>query len=219
MTHWLRKIFVVLVTIVTFGTIAPGHGLQLPVKTNHSSKTNIIDQKAVEEDHSEDFQIMEESYSAIFDEDIGNWRDIAQSIHHVEDLKSHFYDYSMRHATNQAMIKFGSIGNVIGDEFREVVLPGIEKAIETVTGELQSEDLKHLAITESPAGGIGEKIFHIYNEANGKDVIRFHVRRDHPPQEGYWFNFHYHTYTDNFVKHYNLANIYWDKNTPPNWMS
>lgn len=118
------------------------------------------------------------------------------------------------------MIKFGSkIGPVIADEFQNVILPKIEKALAEVTEQFPEEDLSYLTISEIPSGGRGEKIFHIYNEKTGKDIIRFHVRRDLRPQEGYWFNFHYHTYHDHFEKHYLLGEIFWDKNTPPRWMS
>ena len=63
------------------------------------------------------------------------------------------------------------------------------------------------------------KIFHVYNRLTGEDLLRFHVRRDHPPQDGYWFNFHYHTAEDGFQSHHELGSIYWDRNTPPDWMS
>ncbi|MEW8987992.1 MAG: YpjP family protein, partial [Bacillus sp. (in: firmicutes)] len=81
------------------------------------------------------------------------------------------------------------------------------------------EDLVHLAISEEPGKGKSEKIFHIKDEKTGEDVIRFHVRRDQPPHEGYWFNFHYHTHHDEYQTHHDLGSIYWAKNTPPNWMS
>ncbi|MED4798110.1 YpjP family protein, partial [Priestia megaterium] len=51
------------------------------------------------------------------------------------------------------------------------------------------------------------------------DLIRFHVRRENPPKDGYWFNFHYHAAADNFQKHYDLGKIYWNRNMPPKWFS
>lgn len=100
-----------------------------------------------------------------------------------------------------------------------MILPNIEKAIKEVMDQYDDNDLRYLTITERPTGGHSERIFHIYDGKKQHDVIRFHVRRDHPPKEGYWFNFHYHTYHDKFQKHHTLGAIYWAKNTPPKWMS
>jgi hypothetical protein len=100
-----------------------------------------------------------------------------------------------------------------------VILPNIEKAIQEVAVQFPEESLANLKVTETPGGGLSEKIFHITNSKANEDVIRFHVRRDHPPQQGYWFNFHYHTHHDNFQAHHELGSIYWNKNTPPKWMT
>src|SRR5690606_5692626 len=91
--------------------------------------------------------------------------------------------------------------------------------IEMTVEQFPDASLEKLAITEKPAGGISEKIFHIYETETNKDIIRFHVRRDKPPLEGYTFNFHYHTYHDQFQTHYALGNIYWDINTRPKWQT
>jgi hypothetical protein len=88
-----------------------------------------------------------------------------------------------------------------------------------VAVQFPEESLANLKVTETPGGGLSEKIFHITNSKANEDVIRFHVRRDHPPQQGYWFNFHYHTHHDNFQAHHELGSIYWNKNTPPKWMT
>jgi hypothetical protein len=89
--------------------------------------------------------------------------------------------------------------------------------IASLAEQYPEEQLHYLAVTENPSGGMGERIFHIYRVDSGEDIIRFHVRREHPPQDGYWFQFHYHTYHDDFQTHYELGKIYWDKNTPPQW--
>jgi len=123
-------------------------------------------------------------------------------------------------AERQSYQKFGpKIKPVIENEFKEVILPSIEKALEEVSGQFPEEDFGYMTISERPSGGTSEKIFHIQNRRTSEDVMRFHVRRDNPPQQGYWFNFHYHTYHDQFQNHYSLGSIYWDKNTPPKWMS
>nr|WP_249310338.1 YpjP family protein [Bacillus sp. FJAT-49736] len=126
----------------------------------------------------------------------------------------------MAEAEKQSFEKFGEkIGPVIEDEFRQVIMPNIQRAIEMTVKEYPEERLEALAISEKPSGGIGEKIFHIYDANTNEDIIRFHVRRDHPPMDGYYFDFHYHVQFDNYQKHYALGTIYWDKNTPPKWMS
>ncbi|MDV2888138.1 YpjP family protein, partial [Alkalihalophilus pseudofirmus] len=84
---------------------------------------------------------------------------------------------------------FGTrIKPVIENEFREMILPNIETALAETAAQFPQEDLKHLIITEQPGKGLSEKIFHIKNVDTGKDIVRFHVRREHPPQSGYWFN-------------------------------
>jgi hypothetical protein len=126
----------------------------------------------------------------------------------------------LKQAEFQSYQKFGTkIKPVIENEFREIILPNIEKALEEMAVQFPEEDLKNLTITEHPGTGHSEKIFNINNPGIGKDVLRFHVRRDNPPQAGYWFNFHYHTYHDDFQSHHELGSIYWAKNTPPKWMS
>lgn len=121
-------------------------------------------------------------------------------------------------AEKNACQKFGDkIQPKINNEFKTVILPKIEEAIEGMAAQFPDDQLQSLTISEKPTNGRSEKIFHIYNAENGQDVIRFHVRQDHVPLEGYWFNFHYHTYHDSFAAHYELGSIYWDTNTPPKW--
>ncbi len=215
MKLWMRKLFVVLVTIFTFGTVVP----QLPVDIDKNVKENsdVSDQN----DRLlvvNDIETIEEIEN---EEEIDNsWQSLAFSIDNHSDLVSSFTAYSMIQAEQQSMMKFGStIGNVIGDEFKQVVLPKIEEAIAGLAERIPEDDLRQLVISENPTSGLGEKIFHVYHSNTGKDLIRFHVRRDHPPKEGYWFNFHYHTAEDEFLTHYDMGSIYWDKNTPPHWMS
>ncbi|MGD6815851.1 YpjP family protein [Metabacillus sp. 84] len=120
-------------------------------------------------------------------------------------------------AREQTYLKFGDrIRPVIEREFDELILPKITEAIDW---ELTAVESDSLVISEKPGGGRSEKIFHIYDARTGKDVIRFHVRIDHPPGEGFWFNFHYHLDKDSFEKHHELGSIYWDRNTPPAWMT
>ena len=88
--------------------------------------------------------------------------------------------------------KFGTkIGPVISDEFDEVIFPKIDEAIR-MTLRIQmiyiSVDLR---LVKDLQGNYSEKIFHVYDMDNRKDLIRFHVRTEKRPQDGFFFNFHY----------------------------
>lgn len=210
MKLWMRKLFVVFVTILTFGTIIP----QIPVDLDNNVKENsdVSDQN--------DQQLMVSDDHELISEEEDSWNTRAHTIEDKEELVSSFTAYSVDQAEQLSMMKFGqTISNVIGDEFKHVILPKIEDAIAALALEIEDEDLRQLVISEKPAGGLAEKIFHVYHRQTGQDLIRFHVRRDRPPKEGYWFNFHYHTYVDNFQTHHDMGSIYWAKNTPPHWMS
>lgn len=193
MPAWLRKSLVVLISIFTFGMVSPAQAngfLSAP------------------SDRTEKSASAETTYHLPFENHLDE-----------EAERERFIDRAIREAEQQSFQKFGKkIGPVIEDEFRQTILPNIELAIETVAAQYPGEELQRLEISEVPGGGKSEKIFHISGE-NGKDIIRFHVRRDQPPHEGYWFNFHYHTYHDSFQTHYELGSIFWDKNTPPKWKS
>ena len=198
MKHWLRKTLIVLVSIFTFGTVTPSHALwsedQDPGKSQQREQG--LEQSSRQQTITTDFHV----------------------INRIE--KDQLVTIMTEKAEQQALMKFGpKISNVIEQEFCDVILPNIEAAIQMTVAQFPEEALANLTITESPGGGVSEKIFHIYNAETKKDVIRFHVRRDKPPLEGYTFNFHYHTYHDQFQTHYSLGTIYWDKNTPPKWQS
>lgn len=195
--NWLRKSFVVMVTILTFGMVTPSQAF-LYDNTNHekTSKRDIIDTANTE-------------------------KTTLTNLENIDPFdKEDFIRQMVKEAEIQSYEKFGTkIKPVIENEFCEVILPNIEKAIQEVAAQHPEENLVHLNVTETPSGGTSEKIFHISDEKNNEDIIRFHVRRDHPPQQGYWFNFHYHTYHDQFQAHHELGTIFWNKNTPPKWMS
>ncbi|MBP2241266.1 hypothetical protein J2Z40_001828 [Cytobacillus eiseniae] len=201
MPAWLRKSFVVMVTILTFGLVTPSYAI---FDDNSNSDKNLkrdIIEHSNEDTHSSG------GVSAI-SEEIGY------------SSKEDFISRMLSEAEIQSFTKFGNkIKPVIENEFSEVILPNIEKAIQLVAEQYPEEDLGYLVVSECSSGGYSEKIFNIQNEKTDEDVIRFHVRRDQPPQQGYWFNFHYHTHHDKFQEHHELGSIYWDKNTPPKWMS
>jgi hypothetical protein len=200
MPKWLRKTLITLITVCTFGLVTPPDYLYIDeVKADKSTKEGYIRAHDPQPVVAQTFEF--EPEAPFYDADA-------------------FIHFAIEEAERQSMEKFGAkIAPVIEDEFKDIILPEIEKVLSGFAGEWPEEQFQDLQISEKPAGGYGEKIFHIYNRKTGQDIIRFHVRRDHPPQAGYWFNFHYHTWEDQFQKHYPLGNIYWDVNTPPKWLN
>ena len=197
MNKWLRKSFFVIVSVLTFGLVTPTQLM------NSVNAENLGDRDAFEAPAQESSLT---STTAFFEETDFN--------------REKFIEELIKQAEIQSYQKFGSkIKPVIENEFREIILPNIEKALDETSAQFPEEDLKNLTITEQPSAGHSEKIFNIKNRLTGNDILLFHVRRDNPPQAGYWFNFHYHTYHDEFQSHHELGSIYWAKNTPPKWMS
>lgn len=194
MSIWLKKSFFVLLSILTFGLVSPTQPFLN--EENHALAKNNGKPSSVEATPEE---AREEESVLTHDE---------------------FIETMLDQAEKNAYEKFGTkIKPIIEDEFRSLILPNIERAIADTAAQFPEEDLTSLTISEVPQYAKTEKIFHIYDERSGEDVIRFHVRKDHPPKDGYYFNFHYHTVHDKFLAHHELGSIYWDKNTPPQWMS
>jgi len=201
---WIRNVLVVLVSVVTFGIVTPTFAYDEQVLEDKGSKRDVIESinSLVFNTVDEEIDIETEAENTI----------ITVTEDHVSNL--------VKDGQTQVLKKFGPrIGEVLADEFEEMILPQMEEAIRQVTLQFDDDQLAFLTVTENPGKGLSEKIFHLRNTLTNEDIIRFHVRRDHPPQQGYWFNFHYHTYHDDFVTHYELGNLYWAKNTPPKWMS
>ncbi|WP_071394465.1 YpjP family protein [Bacillus tuaregi] len=193
MPKWLRKSLLVLVTIATFGLVTP--------------------QALMNESPNEDKQAKRDTYETN--------PSITEDYFETEiSERDQFINEMVKVAEEQSYVKFGMrIKPVIQDEFKEVILPNMEKAIAEVAAQYPDEDLSQLMVSEVPSGGVSERIFHIMDNQTKMDIIRFHVRRDHPPQEEYMFNFHYHTSHDQFQAHHDLGIINWNKNTPPKWMT
>ncbi|WP_050615324.1 YpjP family protein [Bacillus testis] len=195
---WMKKSLVILVSILTLGMVSPDDFQWQDDAAAHKPDKKSL-QAEEEKAGSYSFQNSLEEQEPECDR---------------EQLAQEF----IRVAEESSYAKFGErIKPRIEDEFMEVILPQMEKAITSYIEACPEEDLSNLAISEKPSSGYGEKIFNVYNQQTGKDVIRFHVRRENPPQQGYWFNFHYHTDQDQFITHHELGTIYWDKNTPPKW--
>lgn len=192
MKNWIQKTLIITVALLTFGVISP----------DHSIWDNLLHDKASHKSFSS--QNSSDTYAV-------EWSN---------EEPSTFIEDAVLHAKEQSIMKFGSkVGPVISDEFEAVIFPKIQEAIEMTLLDLDNEKLKSLAISEDPSGDHSEKIFHIFDTETRSDLIRFHVRTDRKPQDGYFFNFHYHTSSDQFSKHYVLGDIYWSKNMPPKWLS
>ncbi|MFS0786735.1 YpjP family protein [Shouchella sp. 1P09AA] len=122
----------------------------------------------------------------------------------------------MDEAYRQGMKKFGQrIGDKIETAYKKEILPELKQVVSQVLETDDQYSWQDIRMTEASLTGRGEKILHLINGKTGDDLLRFHVRLDRPPKTGHVFQFHYHSYEDNFHGHYNLGSIYWGKNEPP----
>ena len=193
--RWLQKSFIIAVALITFGVITPAHDIWSSFQDKDDSK------HAEGPSEQTNYEIgfaepqLEEQYDSIEDVFITSARELSYQ-------------------------KFGAkIGPIITDEFDVVIFPKIDEAIRMTLNNSSDNTTHRLAISDRPAGNYSEKIFHVYDKENKKDLIRFHVRTDKRPQDGYYFNFHYHISDDEFTVHHSIGDIYWSKDTPPKWLS
>ncbi|WP_167578571.1 YpjP family protein [Jeotgalibacillus proteolyticus] len=186
--NWLKRSLVVLISILTFGMVTPQDLLaDQPKNDSQSSK----------------------SFSSIQSEPVLT-EAVLETVSKDEVVKQ-----LMEEAQAITSAKIGErLMPRIERDFQTVILPKMEETISDVLDDFSAEELEYIAISSAIGKGDGERIFHIKNELTGEDVLCFHVRRDHPPLEGYSFNFHYHTHEDQFESHHMLANVYWGKDTP-----
>jgi hypothetical protein len=196
MKTWLKRNLVVVISILTLGFISPSHSLW--TDQNDHDKDSKRQKSEVQHERSESIQLTEsESHDRI---------------QYVSEL--------LQEAEAQVYTKFGPrIKRKIEEEFHQMIWPNMEEVILSFTNALSDEELFSLRISNTPGRGESEKIFHLYDDKTSEDRLRIHVRREHPPLDGYYFHFHYHTYKDGFTEHFSLGKIYWDRNTPPHWMS
>jgi hypothetical protein len=189
---WFQKTIAITVAFLTFGVITPNHEIWAAFDT--SDKQSPVIYSPIIHDVVESYQLDE----LLQDE-------------HVDPIGS-----ILEAAKEQSYIKFGSkVSPIIENEFEQMIYPKMAEAIQLHVASLGS----NLAITAAPSGDYKEKIFNIYNVETKRDVMRFHVRVENRPFEGHYYNFHYHLADDQFVKHYNLGDIFWSKNMPPKWLS
>lgn len=196
MKKWLYKSLVVSVALLTFGVITPKHEIWTTLDQEPIGQTTYIPSKnEISSALQLDSFIIEESHKPT-----------------IETFKVA--------AKEQAYLKFGTrVGPVIENEFEANIFPKMEEAIALTFDRLGYDKVRNLTISEKPSGHYAEKIFHIVDNDSLKDVIRFHVRTENRPFDGYYYNFHYHTVEDNYAAHYTLGEIYWSKNMPPKWLS
>ncbi|MBN8207631.1 YpjP family protein [Bacillus sp. NTK071] len=209
---WMRKLFVAFVAVITLGTVIP---------TGYLAE----DKAESSENYQEESYLRLEPRDELPDptdneaKDELDWPSLAKYAP-TSELLTGFVSYASLQSEEIGLAKFGeTISNRVGSEYKDTIVPRMTEAIASSVELLDEETIRSLRLTDKPASGYGERIMHVYNEETGEDLLRFHVRRDHPPQDGYWFNFHYHDASDNFEEHYEVGKIYWDKNTPPKWLS
>ncbi|UOR13590.1 YpjP family protein [Halobacillus amylolyticus] len=207
MRLWGRKIFVVLVSVLTLGMyVPPAHAL-----------TDAADRKEVA---SED---RESTYLTPDDEGLPEADEAVELDSLLEDGSGSDEDYIQvltKKAKEQTLTKMGPrINKKVDTDMTNDILPKIEEVVEMILADVDEDEVPYYKIVEELSPGYGEKIFNLYNHQTNEEVARFHVRRDKRPGDGYWFNFHYHLNADDFVEHHSIGEVYWEKNTPPKWMS
>jgi hypothetical protein len=206
----MKRGIVISSALLTFGLFVPTTDFVREVQAEAPQKT-----AGVENDKPLIYQVNEQSYE-LFDEVLPVKAE--QYIHRNASSADLLNDFIMKQAAKQSILKFGSvITEKISMPFEEVILPRLDSVLRETTKTLADEDWEKIKMSNTPSAGLGEKIFHLYNEDTGEDIFRFHVRRDQPPKQGYTFNFHYHTYLDQHEKHHTIATIPWGKDMPPKW--
>lgn len=195
MRKWIQNSLIITVALLTFGVITPGHEMWDVLQDKGGSK------------HEEDPKSNTDYLIGFVEPE-------------VEEQSESDEALFIASAKELSYMKFGTrIGPVITNEFDEVIFPKIEEAIRTTLQDSGDLHKRRLAISERPAGNNSEKIFHVYDKDQKTDLIRFHVRTDKRPKDGYYFNFHYHIAADEFTTHRAIGDIYWSKDTPPKWLS
>ncbi|RKQ33570.1 YpjP family protein [Oceanobacillus halophilus] len=202
MKLWMRKIAVVLITIVTLGIYTPTGLLEI----NADETKDSLSKSNLNEDRPNTGTNVQQEVK--FDIPL---YDVSSKEYFITDL--------MEKAKEQTLLKFGPrMIDRVEDEFTTEILPTMENVLQSVVDDA-GDNYTNYGITEIPSKGYGERIFHVYDYQNEQDIARFHVRRDNRPLEGHYFNFHYHLSSDGFKEHHEIGEIFWDKNTPPKWMT
>lgn len=199
MKKWFQKTLIVAVALLTFGAIPPNHEIWTNLQDKGLSKVS-------------DRPLQSTDYSIGLADSLDE-ENLMGSSDSLEEL-------FITSAKRLSYMKFGTkVGPVIAEDFDNIIFPKIEEAIQMTFEKSDNLHKRRLAISEKPAGDYSEKIFNVYDLDDRKDLIRFHVRTEKRPQDGYFYNFHYHIAEDEFTAHYSIGDIYWAKDTPPKWLS
>jgi hypothetical protein len=212
MLRQVKRGLVISSALLTFGLFVPSIDFVRDVQAEEPQKT-----QGESNENPLIYQVNEDSYDLFGDVLPAKTE---QYIHRNASSADVINDYIMKQAAEQSMLKFGTvISEKINMPFEEQILPRLDSVLRETTETLSDKDWEQIKMSTSPSAGLGEKIFHLYNEETREDIFRFHVRRDQPPKQGYVFNFHYHTYLDKHEKHHTIGNIHWGKDMPPRWNS
>ena len=206
----MKRGLVISSALLTFGLFVPTTDFVREVHAETPEKT-----AGAHNDKPLIYQVNKHSYE-LFDEVLPAKTE--QYIHRNFQSADLINNFIIKRGVEQSILKFGSaITEKISAPFEEEIVPQLDSVLRETTKTLANEDWEKIRMSDTPSAGLGEKIFHLYNEETGEDIFRFHVRRDQPPKQGYTFNFHYHTYLDHHEKHHNLGTIVWGKDMPPRW--
>ncbi|GAB2565916.1 YpjP family protein [Gracilibacillus alcaliphilus] len=200
MKKWMKKFTVVLVTILTLGLYVPPIYIDADVDKGtmepNEDRAKPVDSQTKEDSISQEDLVLEEDSNQLY------LQALTQS------------------AKERVQLKLGDkIGNQVKAEVEQIILPNLDQVLDAIYEEHGEEASQYLMIAEAPAGGYGERIFNLYNAQAKENVAKFHVNRLKKPQDGHYFQFHYHLKDDQFEEHFPIGEIYWGKDTPPKWMS
>ncbi|TFE03270.1 YpjP family protein [Jeotgalibacillus sp. R-1-5s-1] len=184
MPNWLKKSFVVFISIITFGMVSPQD--LFANETGDSQQGTSISEN--DKQTGSDLPLLDKETSA-------------------ELLISQAREITTAKLGERIMPRIES-------DIQSEVLPKMEEMITELIYTYSDDEYSELMISPAIGKGEGERIFHIIDAKTNDDVLCFHVRKDRPPLEGYTFNFHYHTAEDGFETHHEIADVYWGKDTP-----
>lgn len=202
MKLWLKKLFVITVTIMTLGFYVPPIDLDIHAEANHNGTES--EKKAFDKTEAYLYE------SPVYLEEL-NSQPVAV-LDPTEELIEQVKDRTIEKLGPRILTQLDS-------EVTAEVLPNLELIVKDLIAMNDSDDGFNLSVIADNTSAYGEKIFDIYDEQADQIIAKFHVRREKRPLEGYWFNFHYHLAEDQFETHYMIADLYWSKDTPPRWMS
>ncbi|TSB46977.1 YpjP family protein [Alkalicoccobacillus porphyridii] len=210
MIAWMKRLFLVASAILTLGLVdfeEPAQTLSLFTATKSSDEPK---------DNKSFVYKIDESDYALFHSVLP--ASVTQYVHYDDEQARLLAKSLAILAKEQGFHKFGEvISDRIGRDFERTVLTSLEPVLARLVTDLSVDQQRQIDVTEQPSSKKGEKILHVFSKETGEDMLRFHVRRDQPPKQGHWFNFHYHIASDNYEHHYPLATIYWGKDVPPSW--